>query len=131
VDTLTIELEQKKEEVKRLVRNWRSLLDVMPEMVVLIRQDCGIEYMNPSAVSVMGDMVGQLCPQNLCDSYDIDEINKLSANGLGQVELREARVDDIAVEFSIAPFWGYKGDLLLMLVCLAERYWCRSSYNSG
>ncbi len=116
MDTLTIELEQKKEEVKRLVRNWRSLLDVMPEMVVLIRQDCGIEYMNPSAVSVMGDMVGQLCPQNLCDSYDIDEINKLSANGLGQVELREARVDDIAVEFSIAPFWGYKGDLLLMLV---------------
>lgn len=116
MDTLTKELEQKKEEVERLVRNWRSLLDVMPEMVVLIREDCGIEYMNPSAVSVMGDMVGQVCPQNLCDSYDIDEIDKLSTDGLVRSTLRETRVDDIVVELSLAPFWGYKGDLLLMLV---------------
>lgn len=49
------ELQKTRDEVDRLASNWRALLDIMPEMVALIREDYVVQYMNPSAITAFGD----------------------------------------------------------------------------
>ncbi len=51
-------------EVDRLSTNWRTLLDAMPEMVFLVREDGGVEYLNRSARACFGDP----CPEHVADS---------------------------------------------------------------
>jgi len=119
VETLSQELLKTKEEIDRLVRNWRALLDVMPEMVVLIREDCVIEYMNPSAITAFGDLCSKDCRLHFCKSGDRCEKScplKLAANGKTLAGVEEARIGDVDVEYSFAPFQGYMGDRLVMLV---------------
>ncbi len=53
-------------EVKRLVKNWRALLDIIPEMVFLVRSDLEIQYMNIKAQTVFGDLRGKKCTDSLC-----------------------------------------------------------------
>ena len=43
-------------EFDRLISNQRTLLDVMPEMILLVSNDQAIEYMNPSAVNFFGNL---------------------------------------------------------------------------
>lgn len=119
METLNQELLKTKEEINRLVRNWRALLDVMPEMVVLIREDCIIEYMNPSAIIAFGDLCTKDCRLHLCNSGDRCEKScpvKLAAKGKSQAGVEETRIGDVDVEYSFAPFHGYMGDRLVMLV---------------
>ncbi|MFH0754805.1 MAG: sigma 54-interacting transcriptional regulator, partial [Candidatus Omnitrophota bacterium] len=119
MDTLNLELRKTKEEIDRLVRNWRALLDVMPEMVVLIREDCIIEYMNPSAITVFGDLCRQDCRKNLCHADDRCKLCcpiTLSASGKRKSGLEETRIGDVDVEYSFVPFQGYMGDRLVMMV---------------
>ncbi|OKY75649.1 MAG: hypothetical protein BM485_07980 [Desulfobulbaceae bacterium DB1] len=119
MDSLNLELLKTKEEIDRLVRNWRALLDVMPEMVVLVREDCIIEYMNPSAVAVFGNLSGRDCRQHLCNADD--RCRKccpiiLSVSEKQKTGLEETRIGAVDVEYSFAPFQGYLGDRLVMLV---------------
>ncbi|MFH1215965.1 MAG: sigma-54-dependent Fis family transcriptional regulator [Pseudomonadota bacterium] len=119
MDSLNHELLKTKEEIDRLVRNWRALLDVMPEMVVLIREDCIIEYMNPSAVVVFGDLSGLDCRHHLCNADDRCRVCCpifLSISGKQKTGLEETRIGGVDVEYSFAPFQGYLGDRLVMLV---------------
>ncbi|MFZ5760760.1 MAG: sigma-54 interaction domain-containing protein [Thermodesulfobacteriota bacterium] len=119
MESLTIELRKTKEEIDRLVRNWRALLDVMPEMVVLIREDCIIEYMNPSAVTVFGNLAGQDCRDCLCNADDRCRVCcpiTLAAGETRHIGLEETRIAQVDVEYSFAPFHGYLGDRLVMLV---------------
>ena len=119
MDTLNLELRKTKEEIDRLVRNWRALLDVMPEMVVLIREDCIIEYMNPSAINVFGDLCRQDCRKNFCNADDRCKVGcpiTLSASGKRKSGLEETRIGDVDVEYSYVPFHGYLGDRLVMMV---------------
>ncbi|MBI5559407.1 MAG: sigma-54-dependent Fis family transcriptional regulator [Deltaproteobacteria bacterium] len=119
MNALDLELRKTKEEIDRLVRNWRALLDVMPEMVVLIREDCVIEYMNPSAVTVFGDLCRLDCRQHLCNAGDRCGTCcpiKLSASGKRKNAIEETRISNVDVEYSFAPFHGYLGDRLVMLV---------------
>ena len=119
METLNQELLKTKEEIDRLVRNWRALLDVMPEMVVLIREDCIIEYMNPSAISAFGDLCTKNCRLHLCNSGNRCETNcpvKLAVKGKTMTGVEETRIVDVDVEYSFAPFHGYMGDRLVMLV---------------
>ena len=55
-------LKESKAEVNRLVKNWRALLDIMPQMVFLIREDLVIEYINLLGKDVLGDICGKRCP---------------------------------------------------------------------
>lgn len=119
MDSLNLELQKTKEEIDRLLRNWRALLDVMPEMVILVRDDYVIEYMNPGAIEVLGDLCGQVCTKNLCSMDDRCEKNcpvKLSADGKKHSDLTQTRIGDIDVEYSFVPFQGYLGDRLVMMV---------------
>ena len=47
----TPEHKTRKREVDRLADNWTALLDNMLEMVILIKEDHTVEFMNKAAVS--------------------------------------------------------------------------------
>ncbi len=117
--TLNSELRKTKREIDRLVRNWRALLDIMPEMVVLIREDFIIEYMNPSAISSFGNLCGQQCRENFCSANDRCQNNcpvLLCGSSEKHKDLVETRIGEVDVEYSYVPFEGYLGDRLIMLV---------------
>ena len=52
-----------KNEISRLVYNNKALLDVLPDMILIIKDDFVIEYMNSAAVSKLGDKHGLKCHQ--------------------------------------------------------------------
>jgi len=98
------------QEVKRLVKNWQTLLDVMPEMVALIRADGIIEYMNHSAAALIGDMRGRSCKEVF------GPLDMSAESGKGGTGVEEASIGELEVEYSFAPFQGYTGEQLAMLV---------------
>jgi transcriptional regulator with PAS, ATPase and Fis domain len=105
------------DEVNRLSTNWQTLLDAMPEMVFLLRDDCTVEYMNRSAITCFGTpcpqpvieslkIIGHTCREDLLHSPEIFIGGKVS----------ESFVDSKPVEYSSVPFIGYTGEKLIMLV---------------
>ena len=107
-------------EVSRLVKNWRALLDLMPQMVLLIRADGVIEYLNRSANKAFGDLKGRHCRESLCGEDGCQSLCPVRCGA----ELPSARhgavvhtrVGDMEVEFSSVPFHGYSGDILVMVL---------------
>lgn len=101
-----------REEVDRLSTNWRTLLDAMPEMVFLLRNDGVVEYLNRSARTRFG--------------FPCSAKVKASLRAIGQARsatfsdesagVVEALVDTVPVEYSSVPFVGYTGEKLMMLV---------------
>lgn len=113
------ELQKTKDEVNRLAGNWRALLDVMPDMVALIREDYVIEYLNPMAIAVFGDCCGKLCSKSLCNEGNRCRENcpvDFALAGKLQNGPDETRIADVYIEYNYIPFQGYKGDRLVMLV---------------
>ena len=118
---MDVKLRQTKKEIDRLGRNWRALMDIMPEMVFLLREDFLIEYMNPSAILVFGNLCKQFCHNTLCSSDNRCKTScpvthtqngKYSKND----DLVETRIGEVDVEYSFVPFEGYMGDRLVMIV---------------
>ena len=106
-----------RDEVHRLSTNWQTLLDAMPEMVFLLRDDCTIEYMNRSAEGCFG----MPCPQRVVDC--IREAGRTCRESLlqptvspGNSRVTETLIGTTPVEYSSAPFVGYTGEKLIMLV---------------
>ena len=101
-------------EVNRLSTNWRTLLDAMPEMVFLVREDGEVEYLNRSARACFGDS----CPEQVADGLSLicrdcrDRLSPAAATPAG----RETVLGTTPVEFSAVPFIGYTGEQLIMLV---------------
>ena len=113
------EFSDRKREVDRLACNWLALLDNMLEMVVLIREDYIIEYMNPNALSSFGDLRNKKCQQHLCNAGERCQKNcpvKQTLNGEKQTEAQETKIGEMYVEYTSALFRGYLGDDLVMLV---------------
>lgn len=105
-------------ELSRLFDNQRSLLDVMPEMVFLVNGSKSIEYMNPSAIKFFGDLREN--NKHTGSAYDgktsalLRIVEKsLNDNNSG---LQEDDIIGHTVEYSLAPFVGYKGEQLHWLV---------------
>ena len=100
-------------ELDRLISNQRTLLDVMPEMVLLVDSDKSIEYLNPSALRFFG---------NLKSDSDDPTIEKTRQTLLDEVrsQTKSRKMNGIVttvinsshLEYSIAPFVGYRGDNL-------------------
>lgn len=113
-----VELQKSQNEVSRLVRNWRTLLEAMPEMVILLRHDFIIEYQNRSAHECFGDLCGSPCCEDLqqvcgpCASSSDDS----AAQPLSLRDFKETVVYGVPVEYSIVPFFGYTGERLFMVV---------------
>ena len=117
VTDFNIELQRTRDEIDRLVRNWQTLLDFMPEMVFLLRDDFIIEYQNRSAKECFGDLRAQECGDDLrqvgdaCRLFSSDSEGVVSSSGL-----TETVVNGVPVEYSAAPFVGYTGAHLIMIV---------------
>ena len=112
-----IELQRTRDEIDRLVRNWQTLLDFMPEMVFLLRDDFVIEYQNRSAKECFGDLCARECGDDLrqvgdnCRLFSPDAGEVIPSSGL-----TETVVNGVPVEYSAAPFIGYTGAHLIMVV---------------
>lgn len=117
VTDFNIELQKTRDEIDRLVRNWQTLLDFMPEMVFLLRDDFIIEYQNRSAKECFGDLCAQECGDDLrqvgteCRLFSSDADEIVSTSGL-----TETVINGVPVEYSAAPFVGYTGAHLIMVV---------------
>jgi transcriptional regulator with PAS, ATPase and Fis domain len=103
------------QDIERVVSNQRSLLESIPEMVLLIKDKHWVEYMNPSAIHFFGD----LCRQNL--NGDMAKQDRLS--GLLKIvtqtiddkrvgDTLETTFDQSHLEYTVSPFKGYHGDSL-------------------
>jgi len=119
VESVNQSHQQRKREVDRLLDNWTSLLDKMLEMVILIRGDNSIEYMNRSAISAFGDLRGKRCHNYLCNDGDRCKKNcpvKQILAGTKQNEALETKISNRHVSYTSTSFRGYLGDNLVMLV---------------
>lgn len=108
------------QEVTRLGENWRSLLDAIPEMVFLVKDDLTIEYMNRFAVQTLGDLRTNSCRDCLCNSGDrCQTLCPVSLTLAGKWHTQrsfEAQVGEMDVEYNCVPFQGYTNDRLVMLL---------------
>jgi len=114
------ELQKSKQEINRLSNNLISLLDVMPEMVFLVKDDFTIEYMNRSAKECFGDICSTVCDRNLQNVIrQHDPFSSANSKRQGRSSdgnLIETKINDVDIECSLAPFRGYLGDNLVMIV---------------
>ena len=113
-----VELQKSQDEVNRLVRNWQTLLEGMPEMVLLLRDDFIIEYQNRSAYECFGDLRGKQCCkelQQICGKC-LSGPDKLLSGSSTAREFYEAVIYGVPVEYSTMPFLGYTGARLIMIV---------------
>ena len=115
---INVELQKNQDEIDRLVKNWQSLLDSMPDMVFLLRDDFVIEYQNRSARERFGDICAQECGE---DFRQVGVECRLFAEGAqGEPDsasgVTQAVVNGVPVEYTSAPFVGYTGAHLVMVI---------------
>lgn len=107
------------EEICRLSTNWQSLLDAMPEMVLLLNSRGEVQYMNRSATSCFGASASSRVAEDIRGVG----LRCLLAGRVGNTggqspanSLVEAEIASMAVEYSCVPFVGYTGEDLTMLI---------------
>jgi transcriptional regulator with PAS, ATPase and Fis domain len=106
-------------EVERLVKNHKSLLDVLPEMIFLIAENKIIQHMNKAAIHAFGNLQGQFCSEHLCNANDNCTLGcplLLTLNNEQNAIPADIIVGDINVEYTYLPFLGYEGHHLMMLI---------------
>ena len=54
-------LSETEKEVSRLAQNTKALFDLLPDMLLIVKDNLVIERMNAAAVSRFGDKHGQAC----------------------------------------------------------------------
>lgn len=104
------------DEVNRLSTNWRTLLNAMPEMVLLLSERHSVEYMNPSAQKHFGKKGSPKVVDDLCRIGVGAQGKQTIEAGRPQTVAQEAVIGDIPVEYSSVPFAGYTGERLTMYV---------------
>lgn len=100
------------QETSRLISNQKSLLETIPEMVLLIKDSKSVEYLNPSAKTFLGDLQRRKTPE---EQATLSTLLKLVAQTLQDDSIgstREATINQSYLEYTLAPFKGYKGDSL-------------------
>ncbi len=115
---VNVELQQTRDEVKRLGTNWKTLLDSLPEMVFLISDDFIIEYQNRSALECFGNLCADDCGEELRQVHQqcalfTQETEADPGSGPGLVE---TVINGVPVECSAAPFVGYTGARLTLII---------------
>ena len=114
-------MEDTRKEVTRLAQNNRALFDLLPDMLLIIKDDLQIEAMNQAALTRFGNQKGRKCHQVLvgwehpCDKelcpFRCNEGNKR----YGEIQERKLS-DDFYVEYVHIPFEGYRQDTLTLLI---------------
>ncbi|MCB2173688.1 sigma-54 dependent transcriptional regulator [bacterium] len=112
-------------DTERLADNQQSLLQAMHQMVLLMHRDGTVEYMNPSAIDFFGDL-----RNNKADTLQIRRIRSQLRSLLKKRSPKtgsrtgSATIKNCQIEYNIAPFTGYSGELLFWLIIknLTEEY---------
>ena len=99
----------------RLISNQKSLLNAIPEMVMLVKNSQSVEYMNPSAI----DFFGNLSSSNKKKTDGEKKLLEIILNIVRTTHADQAFGEKIAtsyenthIEYTLAPFEGYKGENL-------------------
>lgn len=111
-------MESSTNDLNRIISNQKNLLEAIPAMVLLVKNGSSIEYMNPSARNFLGD----LCklPENAppqqkttCSKF-LELVTKtIQDKHIGTT--LETTFFESYLEYTLAPFTGYKGDALYWL----------------
>jgi len=104
-------------DMERLARNQRALLEAMPEMVLLIDTGGSIEFMNQSALGFFGDLrkTRDDTDGNMA-SIRTSLLELVKAYDKQSSTVRVTNLNDAYLEYSVAPFSGYKGERLFWLI---------------
>ncbi|BHH82921.1 sigma-54 interaction domain-containing protein [Desulforhopalus sp. 52FAK] len=99
----------------RLISNQKNLLNAIPEMVLLVKNSQSVEYMNPSALGFFGN----LCSSNKKMKTEEKKMLGIILNIIESAHANQSFGEAIAtsyenthIEYTLAPFKGYKGDML-------------------
>jgi Nif-specific regulatory protein len=98
----------------RLAENQRSLLETMPEMVLVIKSDGSIEYMNPSAVSFFEESDSLSCNPKISTRLPGTLFSLMNEDKTAKPQ--KITINKQPFECHIAPFAGYKGDSLFWVI---------------
>lgn len=109
-------------EITRLIGNQKSLLDNMSEVVLLINGDKSIEYTNRSANDFFNHLItsdetskdGKVALARIYDKI-LQTVGE-SLKNPNRIGLESAIINKVHIEYSIAPFVGYRGDRLYWLI---------------
>ncbi len=109
-------------EISRIINNQKSLLENMPEAVLLINSDQSVEYANKNAdiffqKLLNSDTSGKKDKNALEKLYiELLAIISKSLNQPKSIGLEKATINNVHIEYSIAPFIGYRGDQLYWVI---------------
>ena len=101
-------------ELQRLKSNYLALLDITPEMVMLVGSDGSIEYKNPNS-SVF---INHLLKRDGLDKIKLQIAKLIKGNGSNDKRSKSSIgvISGLFFEIRTAPFTGYKGDTLHWLI---------------
>ncbi len=111
-------MELSTQDLTRSISNQKNLLETIPAMVLLVKDSESIEYMNPSAKKFLGDLCKH--PKKITPE---EQATKLRFLKLVSQTIQDNRIGDSQettfweshLEYTLAPFKGYKGDSLFWL----------------
>jgi len=109
------------QEVDRLSSNNKVLFDLLPDMLLIIREDFIIERMNQAAVGRFGNQEGRKCHEVLVGEKNPCAVDFCPFNCVDNQKnygsLFERKLSDaFYVEYSHVPFIGYRDDNLTLLI---------------
>lgn len=108
-------------EISRLAHNNKALLDILPDMILIIKDNFIIEHMNAVAVTKLGDCHGLKCHQLIykrespCENEICPFNRKNTSQHYGR--MYEIRLNkNLFAEYCYVPFKGYLEDNLILSV---------------
>ncbi|MFO7823501.1 MAG: PAS domain-containing protein, partial [Cyclobacterium sp.] len=108
-------------EISRLAHNYRALFDLLPDILLIIKDDFEIEYMNHAALARFGRKNGRKCHEVIAGLQAPCEGKKCPFT-CGEKQEKYGRVlerkisDDFYIEYIHIPFEGYRDDRLILLI---------------
>ncbi len=106
-------------DIDRLIYNQKSLLDVMPAMVFIIKGYDTIEYMNPEAIRFFGNLLeGESSNRSYTPEETINSLLLLVRKGQTlkrKEDKQEDKINGHHIKYALAPFIGYHNEQLFWL----------------
>lgn len=102
-------------DIERVVYNQKSLLDAIPEMVLLVMGDHWVEYMNPSALRFFGDLRHHTLGEKTAQETTAHALLRLTRQVIDNKQLGhtlETTFQGHHLEYTLSHFSGYRGDSL-------------------
>ncbi len=111
-------MKQSSDDLNRIISNQKNLLETIPAMVLLLRENESVEYMNPSAKSFLGDLCIPFESIGEQEQSAIAKFQQLVSNTIHNEHIGktlETTFRESHLEFTLVPFEGYKGDSMYWL----------------